>query len=72
MIRKKRNTKKQVIDLTGPMGNVFALMGIVHSAFGLESPDVAKMICRRMMSGDYEKALRVFDRCLGHRYILER
>lgn len=71
MIRKKRNVKKQVIDLTGPDGNVFVLMGIVRNTFSSD-PDGAETICRRMRSGDYEKAIRVFDRALGKYYILER
>ncbi len=48
------------IDLTGPDGNVFALIGIggrLCKQLGLNS----EMFTRRMMSGDYENAVNTFE-----------
>jgi hypothetical protein len=65
------NTDKIVIDLTGPQGNAFYLMGFVNKKakeLGLDSA----MILDQMRSGDYENLLQVFDRYFGDYVILER
>ncbi len=70
-----RNKKEQqgpiVLDLTGPEGNVFALMGYAKKLarqLGLDE----KKIIHDMMSGDYENAVKVFDDSFGDYVILER
>jgi hypothetical protein len=72
MIRKKQDpTHPIVIDLTGPDGNAFALMGYANrfaKQLGLDS----KAITNEMMSGDYENLLEVFDKNFGDFVILER
>jgi hypothetical protein len=70
MIRYKVNTTP-VIDLTGPQGNAFFLMGQADRyarQLGLDND----MIISEMMSGNYENLINVFDRYFGDYVILER
>ena len=63
MIKSKKN-KGIEIDLTGPQGNVFFLIGTAKNLakqLGMDSSSVQK----EMMSGDYENAVNVFDRHFG-------
>jgi len=72
MIRTKRQqTGPIVIDLTGPEGNAFALMGYANN-FCKQLKIEAKPIIEEMMSGDYENLIQVFDRYFGEFVILER
>ena len=71
MIRKKQPKKEIIIDLTGPDGNAFALMGYARQfarQLGLDSNE----IINEMTSGDYENLLEVFDKNFGSFVILER
>lgn len=72
MIRKKeKQTGPIIIDLTGPDGNAFALMGYATrfaKRMGLDSDE----IINEMTSGDYENLLQVFDKNFGDFVILER
>jgi hypothetical protein len=72
MIRSKQERQGPiVIDLTGPDGNAFALMGYASNfcrQMGIDS----KPIIEEMMSGDYENLIQVFDRKFGDFVILER
>lgn len=71
MIRKKQPKKEIIIDLTGPDGNAFALMGYARQfakQLGLDS----NKIINEMTSGDYENLLEVFDKNFGSFVILER
>jgi hypothetical protein len=70
MIRKKTN-RPQVIDLTGPQGNAYFLLGTAKSAAKQLALD-PDAITKEMMSGDYEHLLQVFDRHFGEYFILER
>jgi len=52
------------IDLTGPQGNAFSLLGTAKklaSQLGLDG----NQIMDEMMSGDYENLLQVFDKNFG-------
>ena len=63
MIKSKEN-KGIEIDLTGPQGNVFFLIGTARNLakqLGLDSSSIQK----EMMSGDYENAVNVFDKNFG-------
>ena len=72
-IRKKRKESKIVIDLTGPQGNAFYLLGVVRTTFARSgAPDLGESICKEMMEGDYEHLLKTFDLYLGDHFILER
>lgn len=70
MIR-DRVASTPVIDLTGPEGNAFFLMGQANryaSQLGLDGD----MIIAEMKSGNYENLVQVFDRYFGEYVILER
>ena len=75
MIRKKQErTSLIVIDLTGPDGNAFVLMGIAKK-FGKQmgwDKTKSNELINEMMSGDYENLLEAFDREFGDFVILER
>lgn len=69
MTLEKTNTV--VIDLTGPDGNAYSLMGYANRwslYLGLDGPS----IIREMTRGDYENLLKVFDSYFGDYIILER
>tara|TARA_B100001093_G_C26595864_1_gene913663 strand:+ start:339 stop:554 length:216 start_codon:yes stop_codon:yes gene_type:complete len=71
MIREKTISKEIVIDLTGPDGNAFALLGTairLGKQLGLDTD----IITSEMKTGDYENLVEVFDRHFGHFIILER
>lgn len=71
MIRKKQPKRKIIIDLTGPNGNAFILIGNAMSLarqLGLDGNSIKE----EMMSGDYENLLEVFDKNFGHFVILEK
>ena len=73
MIRKQQVNKKRpvIIDLTGPDGNAFVLLGYAKSyseQLGLDF----RVVSDRMTSGDYENLIKVFDGYFGSFVILER
>ena len=60
-----------VINLTGPQGNAFYLMGFAQKnarKFGLDGSSILE----EMKSGDYENLVQVFDKYFGEFVILER
>ena len=64
MIKSKKQKLGIEIDLTGPQGNVFFLIGTAKNLakqLGLDG----KAIQAEMMSGDYENAVNVFDKNFG-------
>ncbi len=72
MIRNKIENKGPiVIDLTGPDGNAFALLGYA-TKFAKQLNFDGDKIINKMMEGDYENLLKVFDRYFGDYVILER
>ena len=75
MIRKKENKLREiVIDLTGPDGNAFVLMGYATQfakQLGRSQTEIDLLI-KEMTSSDYENLLQVFDREFGDFIILER
>jgi hypothetical protein len=60
-----------VIDLTGPQGNAFFLLGQAGRYAGQLGLD-SEQIITEMRSGDYENLVQVFDRYFGDYVILER
>ena len=70
MIREKQNGP-MVIDLTGPQGNAFFLMGTA-SKFARQLGLDSDTILNEMKSGDYENLVQVFDNYFGDYVILER
>jgi hypothetical protein len=70
---KNKSTKKGPleIDLTGPDGNAFMLLGIAQKLS--EQLDLDKAaIQNEMMSGDYENLLAVMEREFGDYIIMYR
>ena len=63
-IKKKTESREIVIDLTGPNGNVFVLMGRAKQYAKQLDLDGDKII-NEMMSSDYENAVQVFDKYFG-------
>jgi hypothetical protein len=71
MIREKQHVNEIVIDLTGPQGNAFCLLGYAQKFcrdLGLDGNE----IINDMKSGDYENLVQVFDKHFGHFCVLER
>jgi len=71
MIRQKKSNREIVIDLTGPQGNAYFLLGTAKNLakqLGLDADE----ILQEMQSGDYENLLQVFDSYFGNFVILER
>ena len=63
-----------IIDLTGPDGNAFALMGYARQfarQLGYSKEDQDQLL-ELMTSGDYENLVGVFDDHFGSFVILER
>jgi hypothetical protein len=71
MICEKDMDAKPVIDLTGPQGNVFVLMGLAKR-FAHQLDLDCEQIVREMKAGDYEHAVQTFDKYFGDYVILER
>ena len=64
MIKPKQKTNGIEIDLTGPQGNAFYLLGTAKNL--AKQLDLnGKQIMEEMMSGDYENLLQVFDKNFG-------
>ena len=66
-ILKQLPDAKRVIDLRGPEGNAYWLLGFVAQN-GKEldySKEEIKEIQDKMMSGDYENLVKVFDEHFG-------
>ena len=64
MIIEKPQTNGIVIDLTGPQGNAYFLMGMVKKLSNQLDMDGNKIL-KEMMSGDYENLVKVFDNNFG-------
>jgi hypothetical protein len=71
MIKSKKQKLGIEIDLTGPDGNAFVLIGTAGNLakqLGLD----AKAIREEMMKGDYENLVNTFDKHFGHFVTLYR
>ena len=69
-----KEPRKQVIDLTGPDGNAFYLLGTAMNLckkIGISS-ERTEEILDEMKSGDYEHLIRTFDKYFGLIVDLER
>jgi hypothetical protein len=65
MIKSKKEKSGIEIDLTGPQGNAFYLIGAAGNLakqLGLDG----KLIQTEMMSDDYENLVNVFDKHFGN------
>ena len=64
ILKKSNMRSRPQIDITGPEGNAFVLLGYAQSyakELGLDH----KKIIEEMKSGDYENLLNTFDRYFG-------
>jgi hypothetical protein len=71
MIKSKKQKSGIEIDLTGPDGNAFVLIGKASNLakqLGLDKNAIQK----EMMSGDYEHLVSVFDKHFGEFVTLYR
>jgi hypothetical protein len=71
MIKSKSKAKMATIDLTGPEGNAFVLLGKART-FAKQLGLDPKAITEEMMKGDYENLVSVFDKHFGNHVILYR
>ena len=69
--KNKKKEKRIEIDLTGPQGNAFCLLGYAKQfakQLGKDWEDINK----RMTSGDYENLLKVFENEFGDYVVMYR
>ena len=71
MIREKKPQREIVIDLTGPQGNAFFLLGTARDLAKQLDLD-PNVIHEEMTASDYENLVQVFDKYFGDFVILER
>jgi hypothetical protein len=79
IIPKSEKEIRQIeIDLTGPDGNVFHLMGVaktigqlLNQRRGAEYLDIPALLTD-MLSNDYEHAINVMEKNFGHMIIMYR
>lgn len=67
MIKNKESKKTIEIDLTGPEGNAFYILGLAKKLcrdFGMTSQYESQLL-DRMKSGDYENLIQEFDNSFG-------
>ena len=70
----KDTTRKLTIDLTGPDGNAYYLMGTACNLMKQLkfTPEEAEGVIDKMKSSDYENLIKVFDKYFGKVVDLER
>jgi len=68
IVSKERNSKME-IDLTGPQGNAFNLIGVAKRLSKTLGLDADKLV-GEMTSGDYNKLVTTFDNYFGEIVIL--
>jgi hypothetical protein len=74
MILQKKPTSHIEVDLTGPQGNAFYLLGLASNLakqIGW-SGDETKALMDEMKASDYEHLLKTFDKHFGSFVILYR
>jgi len=67
----QKQPRRIVIDLSGPDGNAFVLMGYA-TRYARDLGLDGKAITAEMRSGDYENLINVFDKYFGEYVDLER
>lgn len=71
MIKTKKESLGISIDLTGPEGNAFVLIGTANKLAKQLKLD-SNAIQTEMMNGDYEHLVNTFDKHFGHLVTLYR
>lgn len=65
MIKEKENKRLLTIDLDGPKGNAFALIGLANNlAKQLELNNINDIL-KEMKNGDYVNLVKTFDKYFG-------
>ena len=64
IVKKPKSNGKIEIDLTGPDGNAFAILGLAKRLCR-EFDIPFKPLMEKMTSGDYENLIKVFDDKFG-------
>lgn len=64
ILKKEKVNRRVQIDLTGPDGNAFVLMGYA-TRYARDLGLDGKAICQEMRSGNYENLLNTFDKYFG-------
>ena len=64
IVEKQTQNRGIEIDLTGPQGNAFFLLGTARNLAKQLDLD-GTTICDEMTSGDYENLVQVFDKNFG-------
>ena len=73
MTIRKKNDGRPLIDLSGPQGNAYYLMGVVIQTFRRSgAPDLGEAIVAEMKKGDYEHLVKTFDLYLGEHFDIVR
>ena len=65
---KSKNKSEIIIDLTGPDGNAFMLLGKASrlaKQLGWDKGEIDSLI-KRMMAGNYDELINEFDKHFGH------
>lgn len=71
IVEKKPQISPILIDLTGPDGNAFTLLGYASKLAKQMDLDRNKIL-QEMQSGDYENLISVFDSYFGSIVTIER
>ena len=71
ILNKKKKESILEIDLTGPQGNAFYLLGVANDLSKFFNFD-SKNIQKEMMESDYENLIQVFDKYFGFAVTLYR
>ena len=66
----RENMDRPILDLKGPDGNAYALMGYAKQ-FGKQLGKDYNKIVQEMIKGDYKNLLKVFEAHFGEYVILE-
>jgi len=71
IIKKEERYERRVIDLTGPEGNAYFLIGLAKQ-WGKQMGLDTDKIYEEMTYGDYENLIQIFDKYFGSICDLER
>lgn len=71
ILKKRLNTGRMTIDLTGPEGNAYCLLAYANRIARQLHMD-GDAITTEMKTGDYENLVQVFDNHFGNYVILLR
>ena len=73
VVAKTKSRRPVLIDIDGPEGNAFVLMGYASSTMRKSrfAEETKESVLNEMQSGDYINLLKVFDRYFGSVFTLQ-